>query len=299
MNENKLIGLIKEITQSQYIGDDCAYLEALGITVSQDSLVENIHFRLDWMTAKELGEKTALVNISDIIASGAKPCYMTISLSLPKTLNENFVKDFYKGLMLACDEFGVKIIGGDLTGSEKVFISATVIGKTETRQISSRKNAKPNYQVWVYGNHGSSAGGLRLLEADAHATGALVKAHKTPDIYKHTFPNINALYAMMDTSDGLADALFKIATASNLTLEIDFDKIPFDKEITIFEDFEDLILFGGEDYGLLAVIPERITPQGFIKIGQAIPKSETPIILHKGGKIHKISSIEGHTFNHF
>ena len=94
MNENRLVDIIKDITQSRYIGDDCAFLKDLGITVSQDSLVEDVHFRLSWMSPLELGRKTALVNISDIIASGAKPCYMSISLSLPKGVNENFVQDF-------------------------------------------------------------------------------------------------------------------------------------------------------------------------------------------------------------
>ena len=141
MIETELIDIIKDIAGSEYIGDDCAYLKELGIVVTQDSLIENIHFRREWYTPQQLGYKAATVNISDIIASGAKPAYITVALSLPKNIENDFVKNFYIGIKSALD--GVKIVGGDLTGSESdIIISITAIGITKNRNISSRKNAK-------------------------------------------------------------------------------------------------------------------------------------------------------------
>lgn len=298
MNESNLIETIKNLTQSSYIGDDCAYLKDLGIVVSQDSLIENVHFRLSWMSPKELGIKSALVNISDVIASGAKPVYMSVSLSLPREQNEKFVTEFYQGLTSVCKNYDVKIIGGDLTGSDKVFVSVTVIGKTSGHNISSRKNAKSGYNIWVYGEHGSSAAGLRCLEQGLSRANSLIKAHKEPQLCSK-FPDIVESYAMMDTSDGLGDALYKIAIASDVTLKIYFDKIPFNSEIKVFEDYEDLILYGGEDYGLVAVVPQNYELEGFAKIGSVIEKTNTPLVINKQGMILEINSIDDFIFNHF
>lgn len=298
MNECGLIETIKNLTQSSYIGDDCAYLEDLGIVVSQDSLVEDVHFRLSWMSPKELGIKSALVNISDVIASGAKPVYISVSLSLSRGQNENFVAEFYQGFTSVCKDYDVKIIGGDLTGSDKVFVSVTIIGEVSGHNVSSRKNAKCGYNVWVYGNHGSSAAGLRCLEQGLSGVKSLIQAHKEPKLCSKV-PYIVESYAMMDTSDGLADALYKIAIASGVTLKIDFDKIPFNSEIKVFEDFEDLILYGGEDYGLVAAVPQNYNLEGFVKIGSVIEKANTPLVINKQGTILEINSIDDFVFNHF
>ena len=97
MKEQDFIQIIKSILNSPYIGDDCAYLKDFGIVVSQDSLVEDIHFKKEFITPYQLGYKTVMVNISDICASGAKPKYLTISLSLPSNTDNGFVENFYKG----------------------------------------------------------------------------------------------------------------------------------------------------------------------------------------------------------
>lgn len=301
MNENNLVELIKSLTQSSYIGDDCAFLEDLGITVSQDSLVEDVHFRLSWMSAKELGQKTALVNISDIIASGAVPAYMTISLSLPQQIGRDFVKDFYTGVMKVCDSFGVKVIGGDLTGSDKVYVSATIIGKTNGRGVASRSFATPGFNIWVFGEHGSSAAGLRLLENGLSINEKyreLVNAHKVPVLCRK-IPTLNTPFAMMDTSDGLADALFKIAESSNVTLVINFEKIPFNQKIKMYDDYENLILFGGEDYGLVVALPPNEILESFTKIGYVSSRASVPLVVNKAGKSIELASIDKFVFKHF
>lgn len=259
MNEKELIKIIKSTLNSDYIGDDCAYLKNLGIVVSQDSLVEDIHFRLDLISPFQLGYKSVMVNISDICASGAKPAYLTIALSLPKYVDENFVEEFYKGAKNACGT-EVKIVGGDLTGSDKVFISATALGAVAGRKISSRCNAKAGYKVIVSGEHGNSAKGLKLLlngDFDNTKDKKYIMAHLMPVAQRKFSQNISTQiqtdYAMMDTSDGLADALIQIAKASGVTVKIDTKKIPHDASVDM-----ETVLYGGEDYQIVAVVPAEL-----------------------------------------
>lgn len=268
--EKELIKLIKTTLNSDYIGDDCAYLKDLGIVISQDSLVENIHFLRNKITPWQLGWKTANVNISDICASGAEPKYMTVALSLPKDITPEFIEEFYNGLKAACQ--GVEIVGGDITGAEKIFISATVIGKTAGRNISSRSNAQIGQKIVVSGVHGSSAAGLKLLLSNNLEADKLIKAHLEPVAQREISTLIaktqTTPYAMMDTSDGLMDALSQIAEGSGVQMYVDFDKIPFDEEIKIFPNWRDLILFGGEDYQLVATVDTP--PAGAIVIGEVL-----------------------------
>ncbi len=315
MNENSLISVIKNVTQSSFIGDDCAFLPELGITVSQDSLVEDVHFNLDWMTPFDLGVKALKVNLSDILASGAEPAYALISLSLPKNISEDFVKEFYEGVKAAQVEVlemcksanNFQVVGGDITGSDKVFISICVIGKVNGRNISSRSNAKVGYNVAVCGYHGMSAAGLELLKNGKYLPENLVKAHKSPNLYPDFALNfsskITTPYAMMDTSDGLADALFKIAKASDVTINIDFNKIPVSPNLKIFDNWERLLLFGGEDYGLVFAYDKSFEPDfslpEFNVVGEVLSKSEYPLVIKNNDKILKYSTIDEFTFNHF
>ena len=254
MDENKLIETISTIVGKEFIGDDCAYLKDLGIVITQDSLVEDIHFKRNWITPEQLGYKSIAVNISDILASGAEPYAVTIALSLPKDIKELFVKEFYMGAVKALN--GAKIIGGDITGSnDKIFISVCAIGKTDGRKISSRKNAKIGDMIVTSGKFGSSARGLKEL-IQGKLSGKFVSSHLEPklnyNLSKTIAENINCDYAMMDTSDGLGDALFKIAKESGVKLVVSYDNIPHEETITKKE-----VLFGGEDYNLIAILPEN------------------------------------------
>ena len=300
MNEKELIKIIKSTLNSEYIGDDCAYLKDLGIVISQDSLVEDIHFKSALITPFQLGYKSVMVNISDICASGAKPVYLTVALSLPKYVDEKFVEDFYKGAKEAAQD--VKIVGGDLTGSDKIYISVTAIGATHNRKISSRANAKIGYKVIVSGEHGNSAEGLNLLlSKDANCS--IPKEKQEKFINSHLMPiaqrefsqsiatQIKEDYAMMDTSDGLADALIQIAKASGVTVKVDTTQIPHDRIVDI-----QTVLYGGEDYQLVAVVPKeflsRIT--NYTVIGE-IFDGAAGIMLDN----HFYSEIDNKLFNHF
>ena len=377
MRELEFIEIIKNtLSKSSYIGDDCAYLKDLGILITQDSLVEDVHFSRKFCTPCQLAYKAIIVNLSDIFASGAIPKYVTISLSLPKNINNKFISGFYTAVENLSKEFDFEVIGGDITGSDKIFVSVCAIGLAGKRKISSRKNAKVGDYVVITGNHGSSAAGLFLLEQkakdkkqkknpvlsqkmnfagnkaihtelqsthdpnvmlnlfqhrmserpcdpeinsgrrDSHRLIAtryqkkLINSHLQPNLQKYFSNDIATKtdrdYAMMDTSDGLIDALFKIAQASNVLIAVDFDKIPYDKQIEEVAkladiDFRDWILYGGEDYQLVACIDKKNLKKlsNCTVIGQVKQKNENNFVeVFFDDKIEKITDLEK-TFNHF
>lgn len=288
MKEKELIQIIKSTLNSSYIGDDCAYLKDLGIVITQDNLVEDVHFKMAYMTPYQLGYKSAMVNISDVCASGAKPKYLTIALSLPKYIDENFIKNFYEGAKKACGD--VEIVGGDITGSDKIFVSVTAIGSAKNRKISSRSSAKEGYKVIVSGEHGNSAKGLELLFAGKKEPEKFINAHLMPvaqrQFSQQIAKNIDCDYAMMDTSDGLADALMQIAKASGVTISVDTTKIPHDPSVDI-----ETALYGGEDYQLVAIVPDS---KGYVCIG-VVKHGKAGIELD--GVFY--SDIEDKLYNHF
>lgn len=283
MKEQDFINIIKNQIGNEYIGDDCAYLKDLGIVVTQDSLVEDVHFKLAWCTPYQLGYKAVTVNISDVLASGAEPKYITIALSLPSSIDENFIEEFYKGAKSALR--GAKIIGGDITGADKVYISITAIGTTNGRKISSRSNAHVGDVVITKGKFGKSSLGLNELMSGGDNV-ELIQAHLEPQLEenfaKEIATQINCEYAMMDTSDGLADALFQIANSSNVSIDSKFVEG----------------IFGAEDYKLVATVQKEFLKKitEYEIIGEVIEKQD--YILKIGDKKY-YNYDELSLYNHF
>lgn len=308
MQENKLIEIIKSTLNSKYINDDCAYLEDLGIVVTQDSLVEDVHFSLNYTNAFQLGYKSVAVNLSDVYASGAKAKYLTCSLSLPSYIDENFIREFYEGAKSVNPD--VEIVGGDVTGGNKLFISICAIGDARNRKISSRSNAKEGYKIITNGVHGSSGAGFELLQKGLKSPQILIDAHLMPKVddvlSKEIALNIKEDYAMMDSSDGLMDALYKISKLSNLTAEVDFNAIPIDEEIKDFEDYKNKIFFGAEDYKLIACVPEEflktLDKNLYTEIGTMTKKQDDVFVkvnFNEGVKTFTEKDIDEKTFKHF
>ena len=294
MKEKEFLEIIKSTLNSDYIGDDCAYIEDLGIVISQDSLVEDVHVKLSYTDAYKLGYKSAMVNISDICASGAEPVYMTVALSLPQDTGSCFIQDFYRGLKDAAEN--VKIVGGDITGSDKIFISIAIIGKTNGRKISSRANAQIGQLVIVSGEHGNSAEGLKMLLNGETPPEKFSHAHLMPqaerDLSRQIAENIKEPYAMMDTSDGLMDALSQIASSSGVKISVNYEKIPHDTRLD-----KETVLFGGEDYKLAATIPQELLPK--LKNVFVIGRVEQGSGVELDGEIISTNNIDSKIFNHF
>ena len=318
MKETEYLETIKKVlADSSLIGDDCAFLtpdmtKNNGLYITQDSLVEDVHFKLSTTTPYQLGKKSVSVNLSDLAAVCAEPLYITVSLSLPKRLNEQFVKDIYRGVNEICERYNVKVAGGDLTGSDKLFISICAIGRKTGEYNISRKNAKPGDIIVVTGCHGDSAGGLSLLEKNDKSCERLICAHLEPlaQIEKSKVLSnlVNQDFAMMDTSDGLADALYKIAHDSGVLMEVDFEAIPVSEQLREkFPDtYKSFVLWGGEDYQLLLCIkPEiykKLDKDQFFKIGTVQKADILPVVRIKDNDIlHTIDLdvFDKKSFNHF
>lgn len=295
MKELDFVNIILQESGREYIGDDCAYLQDAGIVVSQDNLAEGIHFKREWYTPFQLGYKSAAVNISDVLASGATPEYLTIGLSLTNDIDEAFIKEFYRGVNSV--DKNVKVVGGDITGSKNgLFISVTAIGKTAGRNISSRKNAEQGYAVITKGMFGSSAAGLEQLMTGGNNK-ELILTHLMPtlefDFSESIAAQVKAPYAMMDSSDGLADALYRIAEASGVSVEADYDLIPHLDSVT-----KEQVLFGGEDYKLIACVPKDCLKNipDYVQIGEVHEYNGTMV---KIGDlvINKYDDVK--SYNHF
>lgn len=320
MKEIQFLNVIKKaLSDSSYLGDDCAFLApeiigTNGIYVTQDSLVEDVHFSLVTITPFQLGKKSVNVNLSDLAAMSAKPLFITISLSLPKSCDEEFVEQFYKGVNEACEKYGVKVAGGDLTGSDKVFVSVCALGSKYQPYKVSRSCAKEGDVVVITGFHGDSAGGLKVLcSGNENANSKnLIAAHLDPiarvEESKLLAQNITSDFAMMDTSDGLADALFKLAKESNVSFEIDFDTVPVSDELknTFPDSYKELVLWGGEDYELLFCVNEetfsKLDKTKFFKIGVVKkPEKESCVKIKDGNQLFVIDekTFNQKSFNHF
>ncbi len=283
MKEFEYLKIIqKTLSDSSMIGDDCAFLEEFGLCVTQDTLCEGVHFLLSTTDAYSLGQKAVNVNFSDLAAAGAKPLYLTISLSLPKSLDESFVKAFYEGVNDACLKYGAVVAGGDLTGSESVFVSICAIGKKINDVKVSRSFAKEGDVVVVTGFHGDSAGGLRLLQNGIREPQELIKKHLLPaaQCEKSTILmeelNKNGVdrVAMMDSSDGLGDALFKLSQGCGFAFDLEFDLVPVNPflKLAFPQEWKDLVLWGGEDFELVFCTSENVfeglDKSNFFKIGK-------------------------------
>ncbi|MBU6451662.1 MAG: thiamine-phosphate kinase [Cyanobacteria bacterium REEB67] len=272
--ERQLIKKIKDWTGSAKIGDDCAVLPACAAAtvVSSDMLVEGRHFSLAYRDFESLGWKSCAVNLSDIAAMAGRPRHLTISLALPAYVAEADLQSFYQGFSRCARTYGAEIVGGDLTGGDSLVISITVIGEAPASGALLRSGARPGDSVIVSGTFGASALGLKILQAlgdqgrrpaFSPARKALVQAHLRP---QPRFAEAFALVeicgnraALMDASDGLADALYQICEASHVSMQINQDLIPIAaavrSEAAAFAcDPLQLALYGGEDYELVACL---------------------------------------------
>lgn len=294
--ETKLIQLIKSLSPNpSLIGDDCAVIEIAGMNYlfSMDNFVERVHFSEDYFTPEDIGWKALAVNISDIAAMAGEPLWVMVGLSLSKQIpdKEQWVKGFYMGLNACADKFGKpQVIGGDITASESdTFISIAIVGQAS--QPLLRSTAQPGDKVCVTGKFGNSGNFLNSIKSDELPRRDEL-AHLRPEPRLKEAQGIfhnNQRGALMDTSDGLAQALYAIAESSRVDIELDLDLIPRDQNINL-----SLSLYGGEDYELLGCF-EQIPPN-FTQIGEVkTPKNQPSIyILNKNEVLSK-----NEIYNHF
>lgn len=316
MKEAEAINIIKKtLSDSSFIGDDCAELNGFNLFITQDSLVEDVHFSLDTTTPYQLGIKAVAVNISDLATRLCTPLYISVGLSLPKDITSDFVRELYKGIDFACSKYGVKVTGGDVTGSDKIVISIAAIGQKRYKHDISRAFAKVGDYVVTTGFYGSSAAGLYSLKNKIFSPQKLTDACLTPvartEEAKLIEKYLDYDLAVADSSDGLADTLYKIAEASSVSIKIDYDNIPVLPETKDFAkrnniDEKDLVLWGGEDFELIFCISEdtfnKIDKKLFKFIGKVEEKTDKPkVIIYNKDFISVIDgqTVEQKSFDHF
>lgn len=282
------------------IGDDCAVIPlspetggapASELLVSTDMLVEGTHFLMEDISPRQLGWKSAAVNISDIAAMGGKPIATFLSLALPKTLPEQWMQEFMEGYNEISEKYGAALLGGDTTCSpDRICINVAVLGTCPRGKARLRSAARPGDLVCVTGTLGDSAAGLRLiLGGQKGAAPRLMDRHYTPTPRVEEGLALSCLpgvHAMMDISDGVGSDLRHILDESGVGARIDTGKLPISKELQALcsekgWDPKELALSGGEDYELLFTMDPQETPDiPYTVIGEI---TANPTVTWEGG----------------
>jgi thiamine-monophosphate kinase len=302
------------------VGDDAAVIDHFGkqTVVTTDLLIEGVHFDLTYTPLRHLGYKSVIVNLSDIYAMNATPTQITLSLGFSNRFSVEALDEFYEGVYAACDKYGVDLIGGDTTSSQKGFIiSVTAIGEVAPDTFVKRSTAQKGDLLCVSGDLGAAYVGLLFLErekkiymespgiqpdleGESYVIGKLLKPEARKDIVDFFAKEEIIPTAMMDISDGLSSEILHICKQSNLGCVLYEEKIPVADEMKKaafkFEiDPTACALSGGEDYELLFTLPQSeydklVLNEQISVVGYMTDAEEGAHIITKGGSKHTITS---------
>jgi thiamine-monophosphate kinase len=238
------LGLLAELERrglAQRIEDDAAQLRD-GVIVTQDALVEGVHFRLEWISWRDLGWRAAAVNLSDLAASGADAEGLIVALAAPGDTRLDDVVELYEGIA----ETGVPVLGGDTIASDQLLLSVTAVGRAD--RVPGRAGAQPGDDLVVTGSLGAAGAAFRRQSFVRPP----LRLAEGRELARHA-------RAMLDLSDGLAVDAAHVAQRSRCKLVIELERVPL-------ADGAELDDVGfGEDYELLAAVTE---PTRFTTIGR-------------------------------
>jgi thiamine-monophosphate kinase len=322
-------GLIHHLTQNIElqnassvlgVGDDAAVIDHFGkqTAVTTDLLIEGVHFDLVYTPLKHLGYKSVVVNLSDVYAMNATPTQITMSIGFSNRFSMEALDEFYEGVYAACETYGVDLVGGDTSSSQKgLIISVTALGEVLPEKVVRRNTAKPGDLLCCSGDLGAAYVGLLFLErekkiflespevqpdfeGEKYVIGKLLKPEARKDIIAF-FEEQNILpTAMMDISDGLSSEILHICKQSEVGCRLYEEKIPIAEEMRNaafkFEiDPTACALSGGEDYELLFTIAQGdydklVGNEQISVIGYITDIAEGSRIITKGGNLHDITA---------
>ena len=235
-----------------------------GLVVTQDTLVDGVHFRHDWLTWRELGFRAAAVNVSDLAASGAEPVALLVALALPPETELADAVALYEGIADA----GVPVVGGDTTSSPVAAVTVTALGRSE--RVPGRDGARPGDLLVVTGPLGAAGAAFRE------------QRYVPPPLRVAEGRRLaQTAHALMDVSDGLAVDAGHIARRSGVRCVVELERVPLAPGATL----EDVGF--GEDYELLAAVPDA---GGFLAIGRVEPGEGLALLLH--GEPHALRGYE-------
>lgn len=302
------------------VGDDAAVIDHFGkqTVISTDLLVEGVHFDLMYTPLKHLGYKSVVVNLSDIYAMNATPTQIVISLGISNRFSLEALDDFYEGVYAACEKYGVDLVGGDTTSSQKGFIiSITALGEVAPDKYVKRNTAQKGDLICVSGDLGAAYVGLLFLErekkiflespgvqpdleGESYVIGKLLKPEARKDIIEFLAQSSITPTAMMDISDGLSSEILHICKDSKLGCVLYEEKIPIAEPMKQaafkFEiDPTACALSGGEDYELLFTIPQSeydklVLNEEISVVGYMTEPELGQTIITKGGSKHAITA---------
>lgn len=302
------------------VGDDAAIIDHFGkqTVITNDLLIEGVHFDLSYTPLKHLGYKSVVVNLSDIYAMNAIPTQITLGLGISNRFSVEALDEFYEGVYAACNTYGVDLVGGDTCSSNKgMIISVTAIGEVAPDQYVKRSTAQKGDLLCCSGDLGGAYVGLLFLErekkiflehpqiqpdleGESYVIGRLLKPEARKDIIEFLSENNITPTSMMDISDGLSSEILHICEQSGLGCQLYEEKIPIHEDMRAaaykFEiDPTACALSGGEDYELLFTLKQedydKITLNEQISvIGYMTEASEGAHILTKGGTKHRITA---------
>ena len=302
------------------VGDDAAVIDHFGkqTVVTTDLLVEGVHFDLMYTPLKHLGYKSVIVNLSDIYAMNATPTQIVLSIGISNKFSVEALDEFYEGVYAACEKYGVDLVGGDTTSSQKGFIiSVTAIGEVTPDQFVKRSTAQKGDLLCVSGDLGAAYIGLLFLErekkiylespgvqpdleGESYVVGKLLKPEARKDIVEFFASQEIKPTSMMDISDGLSSEILHICKQSNLGCVLYEEKLPIaDATRNAAFKFEidptACALSGGEDYELLFTLSQAeydklILNEQISVVGYMTDAEEGAHIITKGGNKHPITA---------
>jgi thiamine-monophosphate kinase len=307
---------LKNSSSIKGVGDDAAILDYKDkkVLVTTDLLLEGVHFDLTYVPLKHLGYKSAVVNFSDVYAMNGQPKQITVSMGISKRFSVEDLEDFYAGLQLACEIYGVDIVGGDTSSSlTGLAVSITCIGEGEEGKVVCRSGARENDLIVVSGDLGAAYMGLQLLEREKtvfigekdfqpefsgkeYLLERQLKPEARKDIVQMLAEKNIVPTSMIDVSDGLSSELIHISKESNVGCRIFEERIPIDYQTAVMAEELNMnvvtaALNGGEDYELLFTVPlglhDIVSTIKGVKIIGHITKAEygNVIVGRDGGEI--------------
>ena len=315
IGEFGLIDLIKKRIFSKdkrvivNIGDDAAVIESSPnrlLIFTSDTLVEKIHFNLNYFTFEEIGWKAMTANLSDIAAMGGLPKYALVTVGLPKSMRIEDVLSIYKGMSKIAWKYNCKIVGGDTTLVPKdLFISIALLGEVENELLTTRGGAKKGDLICVTGELGEAQAGLEYLKKHGRQKLPLVRKHLQPypriDEARILVTNLK-INSMIDISDGLSSELFHLAEESRLGAVIYEEQIPISTKCVKLAALLNrsplsYALSSGEEYELLFTINKKEQQKidrirktvNFKVIGEMVNRREGVKLFQKSGRIKNLS----------
>lgn len=302
------------------VGDDAAVIDHFGrqTVITTDLLIEGVHFDLAYTPLKHLGYKSVIVNLSDVYAMNAIPTQITLSLGISNRFSVEALDEFYEGVYAACDKYGVDLVGGDTTSSQKGFIiSVTAIGETTPDKFVKRNTAQKGDLLCVSGDLGAAYVGLLFLErekkifqenpgvqpdleGESYVIGRMLKPEARKDIIEFFSQQEIQPTSMIDVSDGLSSEILHLCNQSALGCVLHEEKIPIAEAMRNAAykfkiDPTACALSGGEDYELLFTISQNdyeklLISEQISVIGYMTAPEEGARIITKGGGQHTITA---------